>query len=332
MSNTNAAEAQEPIKSKIGGQALVEGIMMKGENVMAVACRLPDKTIDVEIIEKDSEKWYKKVPFVRGCFNFAESLIDGMKCTIISAEKQMTDDDGEEEEELSKFELWLSETKAYRKLEEKLEGEKGKDFMNTLMIVICVITMAVCLCVFKFVPALLSGLLGRLGAPDWCKTAAEGLIKIGLLVGYMWLISRMKEIHKTFMYHGAEHKTIACYEAGLELTVENAAGQTRFHPRCGTSFIFLVVLLSIAIGMFLPWENVWARFGMQMLMLIPEASVGYELIKIAGKYDNIFTRIISAPGIWLQHITTQEPEAEQLEVAIAALAPCIPADRSSDKW
>ena len=142
----------------------------------------------------------------------------------------------------------------------------------------------------------------------------------------------MKEIHKTFKYHGAEHKTIACYEAELELTVENVRKQIRFHPRCGTSFIFLVVLLSIIIGMFLPWKNLWARFGLQLLMLIPETSIGYELIKLAGRYDNIFTRIISAPGIWLQHITTCEPDDPQIEVAIAALKPCIPENKEDDRW
>ena len=213
----------------------------------------------------------------------------------------------------------------------ELKGN-GKAVMNTIMVVVCIITMVISVCAFKFFPALLSGLLGRLGAPDWTKTVSEGIIKIVLLVGYMWLISHMKEIHRTFMYHGAEHKTIACYEAGLELTVENVRKQTRFHPRCGTSFIFLVVLLSIAIGMFLPWDNVFARFGLQLLMLPVEASVGYELIKLAGRYDNAFTKIISAPGIGLQHITTCEPDDSQIEVAIAALKPCIPADKNDDKW
>ena len=196
----------------------------------------------------------------------------------------------------------------------------------------CVVVMILCVCAFKFFPALLSLPLGLLGAPDWCKTVFEGIIKVALLVGYMWLISHMKEIHKTFKYHGAEHKTIACYEAELELTVENVRKQIRFHPRCGTSFIFLVVLLSIIIGMFLPWKNLWARFGLQLLMLIPETSIGYELIKLAGRYDNIFTRIISAPGIWLQHITTCEPDDPQIEVAIAALKPCIPENKEDDKW
>jgi len=321
-------------KSKIGGQALIEGVMMRGIDLSAMACRMPDGTIDVEtwsIRNGKSAPWYLKTPFIRGCFNFVISLVDGMKCTMRSAEKQMTDEE-DDDEELSPFEEWLSKTKAYRKLEAKLEGENGKAVMNTIMVVVCIITMVISVCAFKFFPALLSGLLGRLGAPDWTKTVSEGIIKIVLLVGYMWLISHMKEIHRTFMYHGAEHKTIACYEAGLELTVENVRKQTRFHPRCGTSFIFLVVLLSIAIGMFLPWDNVFARFGLQLLMLPVEASVGYELIKLAGRYDNAFTKIISAPGIGLQHITTCEPDDSQIEVAIAALKPCIPADKNDDKW
>ena len=331
---SNNQQSQCKFKSKIGGQALIEGIMMRGIDLSAMACRLPDGTIDVEtwkIRNGKSAPWYLKTPFIRGCFNFVISLIDGMKCTMKSAEKQMTDED-EEDEELSPFEEWLSKTRPYKWLEAKLEGENGKSVMNTIMIVVCVIVMAISICAFKFFPALLSGLLGKLGAPDWSKTVSEGIIKIALLVGYMWLISHMKEIHTTFKYHGAEHKTIACYEAGLELTVENVREQTRFHPRCGTSFIFLVVLLSIAIGMFLPWDNVFARFGLQLLMLPVEASIGYELIKLAGRCDNIFTRIISAPGLWLQHITTCEPDDPQIEVAIAALKPCIPEDKNDDQW
>ncbi|MGN0639310.1 MAG: DUF1385 domain-containing protein [Huintestinicola sp.] len=327
-------QSQCKFKSKIGGQALIEGIMMRGIDLSAMACRLPDGTIDVEtwkIRNGKSAPWYLKTPFIRGCFNFVISLVDGMKCTMKSAEKQMTDEE-EDDEEPSPFEEWLSKTRPYKWLEAKLEGENGKAVMNTIMIVVCVVVMAISICAFKFFPALLSGLLGKLGAPDWTKTVSEGIIKIALLVGYMWLISHMKEIHTTFKYHGAEHKTIACYEAGLELTVENVRKQTRFHPRCGTSFIFLVVLLSIAIGMFLPWDNVFARFGLQLLMLPVEASIGYELIKLAGRCDNIFTRIISAPGLWLQHITTCEPDDPQIEVAIAALKPCIPDDKNDDQW
>ena len=332
MSNNQQSECK--FKSKIGGQALIEGVMMRGIDLSAMACRLPDGTIDVEtwkIRNGKTAPWYLKTPFIRGCFNFVISLVDGMKCTMKSAEKQMNDED-DDDEELSPFEEWLSKTRPYKWLEAKLEGENGKSVMNTIMIVVCVVVMVISICTFKFFPALLSGLLGKLGAPDWSKTVSEGIIKIALLVGYMWLISNMKEIHTTFKYHGAEHKTIACYEAGLELTVENVRKQTRFHPRCGTSFIFLVVLLSIAIGMFLPWDSILARFGLQLLMLPVEASIGYELIKLAGRCDNLFTKIISAPGIWLQHITTCEPDDPQIEVAIAALKPCIPEDKNDDRW
>lgn len=333
MSNNQQSECK--FKSKIGGQALIEGVMMRGIDLSAMACRLPDGTIDVEtwkIRNGKTAPWYLKTPFIRGCFNFVISLVDGMKCTMKSAEKQMNDEDDDDDEELSPFEEWLSKTRPYKWLEAKLEGENGKSVMNTIMIVVCVVVMVISICAFKFFPALLSGLLGKLGAPDWSKTVSEGIIKIALLVGYMWLISNMKEIHTTFKYHGAEHKTIACYEAGLELTVENVRKQTRFHPRCGTSFIFLVVLLSIAIGMFLPWDSILARFGLQLLMLPVEASIGYELIKLAGRCDNLFTKIISAPGIWLQHITTCEPDDPQIEVAIAALKPCIPKDKNDDRW
>ena len=332
MSNNQQSECK--FKSKIGGQALIEGVMMRGIDLSAMACRLPDGTIDVEtwkIRNGKTAPWYLKTPFIRGCFNFVISLVDGMKCTMKSAEKQMNDED-DDDEELSPFEEWLSKTRPYKWLEAKLEGENGKSVMNTIMIVVCVVVMVISICAFKFFPALLSGLLGKLGAPDWSKTVSEGIIKIALLVGYMWLISNMKEIHTTFKYHGAEHKTIACYEAGLELTVENVRKQTRFHPRCGTSFIFLVVLLSIAIGLFLPWDSILARFGLQLLMLPVEASIGYELIKLAGRCDNLFTKIISAPGIWLQHITTCEPDDPQIEVAIAALKPCIPEDKNDDRW
>ncbi|MGN0696767.1 MAG: DUF1385 domain-containing protein [Oscillospiraceae bacterium] len=320
-------ETKQPFKSKIGGQALIEGIMMRGIDTSAMACRLPDGTIDVEtwkIRNGKTAPWYTKTPFIRGCFNFGVSLWDGLKCTMKSAQKQVTDDEEEDDpEEMNRFERWLST---------KLEGEHGKEIMNTIMLVVCIAAMVIAVCVFKFVPAALSSLLKYAGAPTWTKAVSEGLIKIIMLVGYMWAISNMGEIHTTFMYHGAEHKTIFCYENGLELTVENVRKQPRFHPRCGTSFIFIVVLLSVCVGMFLPWSNVWLRFGLQLLLLPVEASVGYELIRLAGRFDNLFTRIISAPGMWLQRITTKEPTDKMIEVAIAALTPCIPEDKSDDKW
>lgn len=337
MSKTNESENECKFKSKIGGQALIEGIMMKGIDTAAMACRLPDGSIDVETWAVRNGKdapWYVKTPFIRGCFNFVSSLADGARCIMKSAQKQMDaeEDSNEEEEEPSKFEKWLSETKGYKKLEAALEGENGKELMNTIMVVMSVVMMVILVCALKFFPALISGLLGKIGAPNALKAVVEGLIKLCMVVGYMWLVSNMEGMSVTFRYHGAEHKTIACYEARLPLTVENVRRQTRFHPRCGTSFIMLIVLLGIAIGIFIPWDGVLKRFGIQLLLLPLETSIGYELIKLAGRVDNIFTKIISAPGLWLQRITTKEPDDRQIEVAIAALTPCIPDDPEEDRF
>lgn len=311
---------ENSFKSKIGGQALIEGIMMRGIDTAAMACRLPDGTIDVEtwaVRNGKTAPWYTKTPFIRGCFNFVTNMAEGIRCTMKSAEKQITEDD--EEEELSKFEQWLTD-------------KFGDKLMPVMMIVSVVIAMVISVSLFKFLPMFLSNLLMQAGAPDWLKTVAEGIIKIVLLVGYFYVISLTESMRTTFEYHGAEHKTIACYEAKKELTIENIRPMTRFHPRCGTSFILIVILLSIIIGMFLPWKNIWVRFGLQLLLLIPESAVSYELIKLAGRYDNIVTKIISAPGLWMQRITTNEPTDKQIEVAIAALTPCLPKDTEDDKW
>ncbi|MBQ5319808.1 MAG: DUF1385 domain-containing protein [Oscillospiraceae bacterium] len=311
---------KECFKSKIGGQALIEGVYMRGITKAAMACRLPDGTIDVEewaVKNGKDAPWYKKAPFIRGCFNFVSSMAEGIRCTMKSAEKQITEDD--EEEELSKFEQWLTD-------------KFGDKLVNVIMIISVVIALAFSLIVFKGGPILVGNICVKLGAAETARSIIEGITRLVLLVGYMYAISFMGSIKTTFMYHGAEHKTIACYEAQEELTVENVRKHTRFHPRCGTSFILIVLLLSLIVGIFLPRTNMWLRFGVQMLCLIPEASVAYELIKIAGKYDNIVTKIISAPGLWLQRITTKEPTDKQIECAIAALKPCLPKDGEEDKW
>lgn len=311
---------KECFKSKIGGQALIEGVYMRGITTAAMACRLPDGTIDVEqwpVKNGKDTPWYRKAPFIRGCINFVMNLVEGIRCTMKSAEKQIDEDD--EEEELSKFEQWLTD-------------KFGDKLVNVIMIISVVIALAFSLIVFKGGPILVGNVLVKLGAAETARPIIEGIARLILLVGYMYAISFMGSIKTTFMYHGAEHKSIACYEAQEELTVENVRKHTRFHPRCGTSFILIVLLLSLIVGIFLPRTNMWLRFGVQMLCLIPEASVAYELIKIAGKYDNIITRIISAPGLWLQRITTKEPTDKQIEVAIAALKPCLPKDDEEDKW
>ncbi len=308
-------------KTSIGGQALTEGIMMRGPGLASMACRLPDGTIDIETWEIKTGKnapWYMKAPFIRGCINFGVSLVDGIKCNMKASEKQITDDD---DEEPTAFEKWLTE-----KLGDKL--------VPIIMIIATVIGFAIAICLFKFLPMLLSNLLEGIGVGRVGISASEGVLKILLLVGYMWAISFMPDIATTFRYHGAEHKTIACYEKGLPLTVENIREQTRFHPRCGTSFLLIVVLINIFVNMFLPYgkANLLLRFGLQMLLLAPIASVSYEIIRIAGRYDNVFTRFISAPGLWLQRITTKEPNDKQIEVAIAAMEKVIPENREDDRW
>lgn len=313
--------SQTQHKTSIGGQALTEGIMMRGPGLASMACRLPDGTIDIETWEIKTGKnapWYMKAPFIRGCINFGVSLVDGIKCNMKASEKQITDDD---DEEPTAFEKWLTE-----KLGDKL--------VPIIMIIATVIGFAIAICLFKFLPMLLSNLLEVIGVGRVGISASEGVLKILLLVGYMWAISFMPDIATTFRYHGAEHKTIACYEKGLPLTVENIREQTRFHPRCGTSFLLIVVLINIFVNMFLPYgkANLLLRFGLQMLLLAPIASVSYEIIRIAGRYDNVFTRFISAPGLWLQRITTKEPNDKQIEVAIAAMEKVIPENREDDRW
>lgn len=309
-------------KTSIGGQALTEGIMMRGPGLASMACRLPDGTIDIETWEIKTGKnapWYMKAPFIRGCINFGVAFVDGIKCNMKASEKQITDDD--DDEEPTAFEKWLTE-----KLGDKL--------VPVIMIAATIIGVALAVCLFKFLPMLISNLLEGAGVGRVGISATEGVLKVILLVGYMWAISFMPDIAITFRYHGAEHKTIACYEKGLPLTVENIREQTRFHPRCGTSFLLIVVLINILVNMFLPYGkgNLLLRFGLQMLLLAPIASVSYEIIRIAGRFDNAFTRIISAPGLWLQRITTKEPNDKQIEVAIAAMEKVIPENREDDRW
>lgn len=310
-------------KTKIGGQALIEGIMMRGIHVSSMACRLPDGTIDVEtwpIRNGKDAPWYAKVPFIRGCYNYVVSLVDGYKCMMKSADKTIADDDEPE----TKFEKWL---------DKHIDEKQAEKIVSTLSFIMVIVTLAFTILLLKFVPMWLSSLLGYIGAPGIVKTIAEAVIKLGIIVGYMWIISYNKTIKTTFMYHGAEHKSIACYEAGLDLTVENIRKQTRFHPRCGTSFIIITVFIAVIIAMFITWDNIWLRLGIQLLLLPLEIAVAYELIKLAGRYTNPFTKIISAPGIWLQHITTKEPDDKQIEVAIEALKPCLPVeDKSEDLW
>ncbi len=316
--------SKEAHKSKIGGQALIEGIMMKGVFKSAMACRLPDGTIDIETWDENNGKnapWYKKVPFIRGSFNFVSSLISGYKCLMKSAEKQLTDDD--EEEEMSKFEQWLTD-------------KLGDNIMGIISALAMVIGIVLSLFLFKFIPAFLTKPIEN---QTILRTAIEGILKIAIFVVYLALTGKSKDVKRTYEYHGAEHKTIACFEAHEELTVENIKKHSRFHPRCGTSFIFITLFTSIFVFCFIPsfssygkTTRIFMRLAIQLLLLPFIIGIAYELIRLAGRKNNLFTRIISAPGLKIQHLTTREPDDAQIEVAIAAIKPCIPENLEDDNW
>ena len=308
MSKTNQPKT---LKTSIGGQAVIEGVMMRGPKKTALSVRLPDQSISTEEwATPDGNKWYKKTPFIRGIFNFVESLTCGYQSLMKAAEKAGLDD---EEEEPSAS-------------EQKLIKILGDKFMPVLEGCILVFSLLMALFFFAFLPTTIVNLLKGSISHPLVLSALEGLTKIAILIVYLAAISHMSDIKRVFMYHGAEHKTIFCYENGEELTVENVRKYTRFHPRCGTSFLVIVLLLSILVSSFVSWDNVWLRVGMKVLTLPIIMSLSYECIKYAGRHDNLLTRILSAPGLWTQRLTTKEPTDDMIEVAIASMKRVIPDD------
>lgn len=296
--------------SGIGGQAVMEGIMMKNGDRYAVGVRKADK----EIIVKKSEypsfikgKKFFSLPFVRGVFNFVDSLVLGMKTLTYSAGFFE-----EEEEEVS--------TKEPSKLEKKLDAffdtKKG---MDILMGITVAISLVFSVAVFMMAPYWLSRLLSMVTDSVTIINTCEGILKIVIFMGYIWLISRMKEIQRVFMYHGAEHKCINCIESGLELKVENVMKSSRLHKRCGTSFLLIVMIVSVIMHMFINVESKMLGFGIRILMLPLIAGISYEFIRLAGNSENKVVALLSKPGMMLQKMTTKEPTEDMVEVAIAAV-------------
>ena len=323
---------QEKFKSKIGGQALIEGIMMLGPNKGAMACRLPDGTVDLETWDENNGKnapWYRKVPLVRGCTGFVISLVKGYKYMMKSAEKQMPEDEEEEKDKKKNDEPAAEAAAESSETADKKKEGSGYDIFMYLGILFGVV-MAIGL--FVMLPKWIVGLMPSVREHRFLRSLLEGLVKITLFVVYMYLTSLMKDIRRQFMYHGAEHKTIACHEAELPLTVENIRKQSRFHKRCGTSFIFIVLIVSIFVMCFVPFTVTWQRIVASLVLLPLVVGISYECIRLAGNNDNLFTRILSAPGLAMQRITTREPDDSMIEIAIAAMTPCIPSDKEEDKW
>ena len=303
-------------KTSIGGQAVIEGIMMRGPAVSAMATRMPDGSIDTEKWDnKGTNTWYKKMPLLRGGFNLIDSLSLGYKCLMKSAEKSGMD----LEEEPTKFEKWLI-------------AKFGDGMMKVISGFALVAGVALAMLLFMVIPTYSIKFLDMVLPLGGYKTLLEGLLKIAIFVVYLALVSKMPDIRRVFEYHGAEHKTIACYEAGEELTVENVRKYKRFHPRCGTSFILIVLVISIIVFSVLPWYNGLLRIFIKLLLLPVVVGIAYEIIKLAGRYDNPLTRIVSAPGLWLQRLTTNEPHDDQIEVAIESMKPVLPVVEGEDKW
>lgn len=314
--------------TSIGGSALIEGIMMRGPKRTTVCVRTGVDEIyseDISINTIPSKCKIFKAPFLRGIAGLIDSMRLSYKSLMLSADKAI--EAGEiEEEEPSKLEKWLDE-------------KFGDKLLKILMVFASIFGVALAVGLFFFVPSFLFDLTANF-VPAFkgngeiavlCKSVFEGVLKIALFLLYIIVCSQMTEMKRVFMYHGAEHKTIFCYENEEELTVENVKKQTRFHPRCGTSFMVLMLIVGIVVGLFVPV----APFGVAFLRpvfkiaLLPiSCGIGYELIKICGKHDNWFTRFIAAPGLWAQRITTKEPDDDMIEVAIEAIKAVIPEDGS----
>ena len=306
-------------KTSIGGQALLEGIMMRGPKVTAMAVRNPEGEI---ILEEQPTRGtnrakFFKLPIIRGVFNMVDSLSAGYKYLMRSAE--ISGVDAEEEKRKAENPKWYDAP-----IVDKL-----------LMPIATVLAVVLAVVLFFWLPmqlfTWLSAAVPALDGHYLLRAVFEGVLRILIFIGYVWATSLMKDIRRTYQYHGAEHKTIFCYEAGLPLTVENVRVQRRFHPRCGTSFLILVLLVSIVVSMFIRIDNVPLRMFVKLLTLPLIIGIGYELIKLAGRKDNLLTRIISAPGIALQHLTVFEPDDSMIECAIAAMEKVIPGD-GSDTW
>lgn len=324
MKNNNYGKSCSPIS--IGGQAVIEGVMMNGPEKMATAVRKSDGEIICDIKEKKENIITKlklnKIPILRGCINFFMSMITGVSCLMFSAKQCDLEEEGEE---LSKFEKWVLD-------------KFGDKIFDVVMYISVAFSLCIGIGLFMVLPKLIvewaSIPFGKIN--EGVSTLIEGFIRMAIFLGYMVLISRMKDIRRVFEYHGAEHKTIFTYEYGDELTVENVKKHKRFHPRCGTSFLVLVMIISIivflVISAFAGEMTITQKILWRIAALPLIAGISYEFIKLAGRYDNWFTRIISAPGMWLQNFTTREPDDSQIEVAIAAFKAVLPENKEAIKW
>lgn len=311
----------EKFKTMIGGQALIEGIMMRGPEKDAIVIRGKDGlTVEVSPRKLNPSGSWKNWPFIRGIFNFFDAQIVGVKALLRSAD--LAPD--EMQEEPSKFDKWL---------EKKLGSEA---FQKAIVGIAVAMGLLLSIGLFFLLPMVIGGFFDKIITSTLLLNLVEGVIRMVIFMAYMILVSKMPDMKRVFSYHGAEHKTIRCYEAQLPLTVENCRGMTRLHPRCGTSFLFVVVAISILlfalVSAVFPTSNMLVRMLIRLALLPFVVSISYECNRFVGRHDNALTRALSAPGMWFQHFTTNEPDDSMLEVAIEALKLVIPDEAGADRW
>ncbi len=333
MANTQKDSSCEAFKTMIGGQALTEGIMMRGPEKDAIVVRGKDGiSVDVKPRKLPPKKSVKNWPLIRGVRSFFDAQVTGVKALMHSADLSPE----ETQEEPSKLDIWL---------EKKLGNKRFQDLIVGIAVFL---GLAMSIGLFFLLPMIISGFFDRWIQSTLLLHLLEGLVRIGIFVAYIMLVSRMKEMKRVFAYHGAEHKTIRCYEAGLPLTVENVRKQTRLHPRCGTSFLLVVMILSILVfsiassGLLAVVPSLALLRGtfvyrllmivFKLLLLPIVVAISYEVNRWVGRNDNRFTRILTAPGMWFQNFTTNEPDDGMIEVGIAALEAVLPEEAGADRW
>ncbi|MDO4562625.1 MAG: DUF1385 domain-containing protein [Clostridia bacterium] len=306
--------------TSIGGAAVMEGVMMRGPKEIATAVRKPDGEIVLQkkpVSSLVNRLKLTKIPLVRGVFAFFDSMVTSVSALMYSAE--FVDIEADEDEQPSKFEAWLT-------------NKLGDRFKDVLIYFSVFVSLVFSIALFMLLPNFIAGFVHNYVSSGVIMSLVEGVIRIAIFLSYILLVSRMRDIQRVFEYHGAEHKTIFCYEAGLPLTPENARAMSRLHPRCGTSFLVFVMLVSIILFSFISWDSMWVRMGMRLLLLPVVAGISYEIIRWAGRSSNRIVCTLSKPGMCLQNLTTREPDDSQLEVAIAAMSAVITGDKDEDKW
>ena len=315
-----AENKQGTFRTTIGGQALIEGILMRGPEKDAIVVRAPEGLVTKVTKRKFIKDKFPILgwPIIRGMATFLSSIVTGVKALMFSADYFPDDENAQP----SKFDQWL---------EKHVPAEK---LQSVLVAFSVVLSLGMTLVLFMLLPTFVAGLFHAQSAA--LHNLIEGVVKVLIFLAYLILCSKQKDVRRVFCYHGAEHKTIFSYEAGLPLTVENARIQPKHHPRCGTSFLFVVIIVSILVSSivfpYINWQNIWVRIGVKLLLLVPVVGITYEFNRAVGAHDNKLTRILSAPGMWMQNFTTNEPDDSMLEVAIEAMKLVLPAEQGKDKW